>query len=181
MHLPLFKEYEEDINATLKRLQHSHLNKVIFSYLNINSIRNKFSDQQKRHQMNLFPIFSLYISIISSYRLHIRDNKGSLKVFVKSRISSRRLNVFKIQCNIQVIPFEINFRKEKWLVASIYNAPSQKNKYFLWYLTTLLEFSSTQHEDIIILVDFNIEVETKVMKDLFQEHSFYNMMKQYMF
>ena len=33
------QEYEEIINVTLKRIQHSHLNNVIFSYLNINSIR----------------------------------------------------------------------------------------------------------------------------------------------
>ena len=38
------QEYKENINFTLKRLQHSHLNKVIFSYLNINSIRNKSGD-----------------------------------------------------------------------------------------------------------------------------------------
>ena len=47
MHLPLVKEYEEDIKVTLKRLRHSHLNNVIFSYLNINSIRNKFGDLDK--------------------------------------------------------------------------------------------------------------------------------------
>ena len=29
------QEYKENINITLKRLQHSHLNRVIFSYLNI--------------------------------------------------------------------------------------------------------------------------------------------------
>ena len=55
-------------------------------------------------------------------------------VFVTSHIPSRRLNDFKIPSNIQIIPFAINLRK-KWLVASIYNAPSQKNTYFLWYLT----------------------------------------------
>ena len=44
MHLPLVKEYEEDINVTLKHLRYSHLNNVIFSYLNINYIRNKFGD-----------------------------------------------------------------------------------------------------------------------------------------
>ena len=33
------QEYEEIINVTLKRMPHSHLNNVIFSYLNINSIR----------------------------------------------------------------------------------------------------------------------------------------------
>ena len=33
------EEYEENINVTLKRSRHSELNNVIFSYLNINSIR----------------------------------------------------------------------------------------------------------------------------------------------
>ena len=38
----IYKEYnKEDINVTLKRLWH---NNVIFSYLNMNSIRNKFGE-----------------------------------------------------------------------------------------------------------------------------------------
>ena len=41
------QEYEKNINITLKRLRHSHLNNVIFSYLNINSSRNKFGDLNK--------------------------------------------------------------------------------------------------------------------------------------
>ena len=41
------QEYKENISFTFKRLQHSHVNKVIFSYLNINSIRNKFGDLDK--------------------------------------------------------------------------------------------------------------------------------------
>ena len=47
------QEYEENINVTLKRLQHSHLNTVIFSYLNINSIRNKFGDLDKMVDENI--------------------------------------------------------------------------------------------------------------------------------
>ena len=64
-----------------------------------------------------FPIISLHISINSPYILHIRDNKGGLMVFVKSCIPSRSLNDLKIPSNIQIIPFQINHRKEKWLVA----------------------------------------------------------------
>ena len=45
-------------------------------------------------------------------------------VFVKSHIPSRRLNDFKIPSNIQIMPFEINLRNEKGLVASIHEAPS---------------------------------------------------------
>ena len=52
-------------------------------------------------------------------------------VFVKSHIPLRRLNNFKVPSSIQIIPFEINLRNGKLLVASICKAPSQKNKYFL--------------------------------------------------
>ena len=69
--------------------------------------------------MNLSPLISSYISIISPCILHIVDNKGGLIVFVKSHIPSRRLTDFKIRSKIQIIPFEINFRKEKWLVALV--------------------------------------------------------------
>ena len=105
------------------------------------------------------------MSIISRHILGITDSKGGLMVFVKSHIPSRRFNDFKIPSNIQIIPFEINLRKEKWLVASIYNAPSQKNKYFPWYLTNLLEFHSTWYENFIIFDDFNIEVKSNAMND----------------
>ena len=60
----------------------------------------------------------------------------------------------------------MNLRNKKWLVASIYKAPSQKNKYFLWYLINLVEFYSTRYEKVIVLGDFNIEAENKLMHDL---------------
>ena len=41
------QKYEENINITLKGLQHSRLNNVIFWYLNISSIRNRFGDLHK--------------------------------------------------------------------------------------------------------------------------------------
>ena len=118
--------------------------------------------------MNISQIISSYNSIIGPLRLHIKDNNGGLLVFFKSRILSRKLNVCKILSNTQIIPFEINLRKEKWLVASIYKAPFKKNKYFCWYLTNLLELYSNWYEDIVIPGDFNIEAENKVMKNTFR-------------
>ena len=41
------QECEDNINVTLKRLRRSNLNNVIFSYLNINAIMNKFDDLDK--------------------------------------------------------------------------------------------------------------------------------------
>ena len=47
------QEYEKNINVTLKQLWHSHLNNLVFSYLNINSIRNKFVDLDKTVDGNI--------------------------------------------------------------------------------------------------------------------------------
>ena len=41
------QEYEENINVTVKRSRHSDLNNVIFSYLNISSVRNRVGDLDK--------------------------------------------------------------------------------------------------------------------------------------
>ena len=67
--------------------------------------------------MSLFPIISLYISIISPYILDITENKGGLMVFVKSHIPSRWLNDFKIRSNIQIVPFEINLSSKENIVS----------------------------------------------------------------
>ena len=126
--------------------------------------------------MNLFPIIISCISIFSPYILNITENKGDLMVFVKSHTPLRRLNDFKIPSNIQIIPFKINLRNKKWLVASIYQAHQISNIKFLLYLINLLEFYSTQYEKVIIFGDFNMEAKSKAMKDFL--HAIYNIMKQ---
>ena len=73
-------------------------------------------------------------------------------VFVKLHIPSQRLNDFKIPSNIHIIPFEINLREEKWLVASIYNASSQNSA----------DFYRTRYEKVTFLGDFTIEAENSI-------------------
>ena len=51
------QEYEKNINVTLKLLRHSHLNYVVFLYLNINSIWNKFGDLNKTVDENIDILF----------------------------------------------------------------------------------------------------------------------------
>ena len=47
------QEYKKNITVTLKRLQHSDLNNVIFSYLNISSFRNSVGDLDKIVDRNI--------------------------------------------------------------------------------------------------------------------------------
>ena len=52
---------------------------------------------------------------------------------------------------IQAIPFEINFRKEKWLVISIYRLPSQNSEYFLNSLTKIIDNFANTYDNYLIM------------------------------
>ena len=57
---------------------------------------------------------------------------------------------------IQIIIFELNLRKEKWLVASVYKPPAQDATYFLNWLSQIIDFYSVMYEKQIIIGDFNL-------------------------
>ena len=118
---------------------------IIFSYININSIRNKFG--------KLCSLISSHVDILSiaetkidysfpnaqflipnfhqPIRLDINRNSGGLLVFVGSSIPAKMLSNCRLPPDIQAMPFEINLRKEKWLFASAYKPPSLNNQTFL--------------------------------------------------
>ena len=107
----------------------------------------------------------------SPYRLDITDKKGGLMVFVKPHIPSRRLNDFKIPSNIQIVPFEVNLKSCTNLQGSI-----QGKQIFSLVFDKSVRILLYSVRKVIVLGDFNIEVENKAMKDFVQE--LYNIMKQ---
>ena len=120
---------------------------IIFSYININSIRNKFDnlcdlisknvDILSVAETKLDPSFPNSQFLIPGFhepmRLDITSKRGGMLVYIKSSLPSRIMSNFKLPENIQVIPFEFNLRKEKWLFVSIYKPPLQSNNYFLTF------------------------------------------------
>ena len=164
---------------------------VIFSYLNINSIRNKFENLQEVIKENVDILAIAETKIDSSfpksqfllngfhnpYRLDVTKNSGGILVYVKSRLPSRRLTQYLLPNDIQAIAIELNLRKEKWLVVSIYKPPSQNNKYFLEELTKMIDYYSNIYEKQVIMGDFNIESNNKVLTDFMDEHLYINLIK----
>ena len=53
------------------------------------------------------------------YRLDVTANSGGLLVYLKEGIISKELNKENISKEIQVIPIELNIRKQKWLLLPI--------------------------------------------------------------
>ena len=66
----------------------------------------------------------------SPYRLDVSGNRGGILVYVRDNLLSEQLNIISIQPDIQVVMFEIDVRKQKWLVLAINKPPKQNSRFF---------------------------------------------------
>ena len=79
--------------------------------------------------------------------------------------------------SIQAIPFEINLRKEKWLVTSIYRPPLQNSEYFLNSLTKIIDYFANTYDDHLMLGDFNLEPTDSALMGFLDSNRFTNLIK----
>ena len=107
------------------------------------------------------------------YRLDISDRKGGLIVYIKSHLPSRLLKNFDIPSNIQIILFELNLWKEKWMwmFMCIYEPPSLNKQYFLDKLSEITDHYSSIYDNYIILGDFNMEPSDSLLNAFMQSHN----------
>ena len=175
----------------LGNLRSKNPKNIILSYININSIRNKFE--------NLCDIVGNNVDVLSvaetklnfsflnaqfllpgfheTLRFDINYRSGGLLVYIKFSLPSKILTKFKLPRNIQIIPFEINLRKEKWLIGSIYKPPSQGNQYFLDILGNLLDIYSQDYDSKVILGDFNLEPSNPSIASFMNNPNLFNLVK----
>ena len=114
-------------DQVLKVLRNDNPSNLNFCYLNINSVRNKFTDSQIIINGNVdivsiaetkldasFPSAQFTIEEYHTpYHLNINIKSGGILVYVKSSIPSRFLSYEELCNSIQAIPFEIKLRKGK--------------------------------------------------------------------
>ena len=166
-------------------------NNVIFSYLNINSIRNKFHNLKLKIDEHVDILCVLETKIGNSfpttqfswpgyhkpYCLIISDRRGGLLVYIKSHLPSRRLTNYIIPKDIQIIPSELNLRKEKWMFICIYRPPSQNKQYFLENLSMITDQYSSIYDNHIILGDFNMEQNSPILISFMQSLNLFIIIK----
>ena len=87
------------------------------------------------------------------------------------------LTKFKLPNNIQIIPFELNIRKDKWFFVSIYKTLLQNNQYFVSILSDLLDFYSNEHDNKVVLGDFNLEPSIPSMLSFMDSQNFVSLIK----
>ena len=119
----------------------------------------------------------LIVSFHEPMRLDITSKRGGMLVYIKSSLPSRIMSNFKLLENIQIIPFELNLRKEKWLFVSICKPLLQSNSYFLDILNDLLDFYSSIYNNKVVFGDFNLEPTNPVMINFMDSQNFTNLIK----
>ena len=84
---------------------------------------------------------------------------------------------YSLPPDIEAIPFEINLRKEKWLLISIYKPPSLNNQYFCGSLSEFLDFYSTIYDNKVVFGDFDLEISHPVMLWFMNNENLINLVK----
>ena len=101
--------------------------------------------------------------------LDVSQNSGGLLVVLKDGIISKELKKENISKEIQVIPIELNIRKQKWLLLPIHKPPKQEPALFSGEISKLTDKYLQSYENIVMLGDFNMEPEDPKMISLTED------------
>ena len=78
---------------------------------------------------------------------------------------------------IKVFPFEINLRKQKWLLISICCPSSQNSESFINNLATITDSFACSYDNILIMGDFNMEPTGPFLISFCDSYSLINLIK----
>ena len=145
---------------------------MVGNNVNVLSIVETKLDSSLPNAQFLLPVFQ------EPLRLNINHRSCGLLVYIEASLPSKILSKFKLPIDTQIIPFEINLRKEKWLFVSIYKPSSQSSQCYLDLLGDLLDFYSQDHDSKVILGDFNLEPSNPNIVSFMNNQNLFNLIKK---
>ena len=175
----------------LKELKLDNPKFFTFSYLNINSVRNKLDSLQEIVMVKVDILIVTETEIDASfptaqfsaegyhkpYRLDVSGKSGGILVHTNSSIPSRQLHCRNLNLPIQAVPLKISFRKKKWLVISVYRLPSENREYFSNELVKMIDYFSVSYDNHVIISDFNLEPSTDPLQNFMNSSALCNLTK----
>ena len=110
------------------------------------------------------------------YRLDQNSNGGGLMLFVRDDIPSNLAEA--VAKPIEGFNIELNLRNDKWLLNCSYNPHKNNTGNHLKVLSDFLDSHSSAYEKVLILGDFNVEVDYQNMKKFCDSYSLTSLIKQ---
>ena len=146
---------------------------VTISYLNINSILNKFNEFSRVMTDALADIVSIAetkidetvldaVLSVKNFKLYRCDGtrySRGLITYVRSDLTHcRRTDLENSDSDAQYIVIEVWLKKQRWFFVSVYKPPTVHNETFLAEMTNICERLFVESTDVIILGDMNIDM-----------------------
>ena len=112
------------------------------------------------------------------YRLDRTAKGGGILLYIRQDIPSKYITKFAVNESFERFFVELNLRCKKWLLGSSYNPHKGKLTSPVSNLSTALDKLCTDYENIILLGDFNVDVEEKNMSEFMGVYSLRHLVKQ---
>ena len=77
---------------------------------------------------------------------------------------------------LDLVVIELNFRKQKWLLLSIYIS-SINRSLFYEQMSSVIDYYSQSYKNIVLMGDFNTQPNDKNFQAIYQSHDLYNLIK----
>ena len=166
------------------------MNGLIFAHLNINSIRNKFEFLAKDLASsvdllmisetkidNSFPKGQFLIKgFCEPFRIDRNIHGGGILFYVREDNPVKPLSIEPLPTECFFV--EINLRKRKWLVCCSYSPHKDNISNHLQSIRKKLDLYSSNYESIILVGDFNSEINDKCMNDFFESYNLNSLVRK---
>ena len=171
-------------------MRRENLRRNIFARLNINSLRNKFDALVHQIKGNVdilvipetkldesFPEGQFKIpGFTTPFRRDRNEFGGGILVFVREDIPSKVIS--KETLSIEGMFIELNFRKKRWLIHCSYNPNFNTITDHLEILRRNLNLYSLQYENLILIGDFNADINHSRMKTFCESYILSSLIKE---
>ena len=181
---------EPNARSQLDSLRRDNLNKIIFAYLNINSIRNKFDHLADLIKGKIDVLMISESKIDDSFRdsqffldgystphrLDRKRNGGGKMLFVRNDIPSKKISIEKLPTESFLI--ELYLRKKRWLISYSYNPNNGNIESHLDTVSKSLDMHLKRYKNVILLGGFNANIKDSFMKNFCENFDLRSLVKE---
>ena len=176
------------LSEYLSNLRQKNLSRLLLAHININSIRNKFSQlvssiknninilmTSETKTYNSFPTMQFHIEGYCIYRLDRHEYGGGILVYMREDIPSKLIPMQS--SSIEGFFIELNLRCKKWLLSCSYNPHRSLISEGLSIIGKDLDLLSANYDQILLMGDFNSEPHDHFLMDLCDVYNLNNLIK----
>ena len=113
------------------------------------------------------------------YRYDHNQNGGGLLIYARDRAPVKELKQHKAPDDIECGVIEIDLKKQKWLLATIYRPPTQPQQYFFSKVGKTLDHYCRAYENLLLIGDFNCEIGDDVISDFVDNYNLASLVRSF--